>query len=245
MVQAIEREIGYRFRNRDLLRSATGTWRRAFGPLEHLGDTIADLAVAVTCHLQGGDAESAAQIVANANLERVFSSRIRRLVSPETGDVIEALVGAVHLDGGFDEAAAVTNRLLVEGVPWRPIEVRKVERLAGTDGPVWLGSLVFDAVVADRVAEVRGIAATSQRELSTTRSVRTSNSALERLVALPEVRRLLSTDIGDVRGLKSATASTLLGHGWSTTRELVVAVLEAGGPLARTGRRGARRQPRR
>lgn len=242
MVLAIEHEIGYRFRNRDLLRSATSTWRRAFGPLEHLGDTIADLAIAVTCHLQGGDAEAATQIVANANLERVFSNRLRRLVSPDTGDVIEALVGAVHLDGGFDQAATVTNHLLVEGVPWRPIHEERAERLSGAAGPVWLGSLVLDAVVADRVVELRGVAGTSQRELSTTRAVRTSTAALERLVRLPAARRYASTDIDDVRGLKSAAASTLLGHGWSATRELVVALLEAGGPLARAGRRGALRQ---
>ena len=41
----VEREIGYRFHDRALLRAATATWHRAFGSLEHLGDTIADLAV--------------------------------------------------------------------------------------------------------------------------------------------------------------------------------------------------------
>jgi hypothetical protein len=245
-VHSVEREIGYRFRNRELLRSATGVWRRSFGALEHLGDAIADLAVAVTCHRLDGDAETAAQIVANANLERVFSNRLRRLVRPGTGDVIEALIGAVHLDGGFDEAARVTNALLIEGVAWQPIPISRADALEEPGvGPVWVGALVLDAVVADRVVELRGAAGTSQRELSTTRATRTSTASLDRLVREAGARPRLPAAVGDARELKAAAASTMLARGWQTTRRLVVEVLEVGGPLARPARRGVLRQSRR
>ncbi|MDA0202133.1 MAG: hypothetical protein O2870_02010, partial [Actinobacteria bacterium] len=107
------------------------------------------------------------------------------------------------------------------------------------------GALVLDAVVADRVVELRGAAGTSQRELSTTRATRTSTAALDRLVREAGARPRLAAAVGDARALKAAAASTMLARGWQTTRRLVVEVLEVGGPLARPARRGVLRQSRR
>lgn len=219
----VEREIGYRFRDRTLLRGATATWHRAFGPLEHLGDTIADLAVGVTCHRLGAGADVAAGLVDNLHLERVMASRLRRLVRPRTGDVIEALVGAVHLDGGFDRAADVTVRLLVPDTEWQTIPEHPVERLEiVAPGPVWLGALALDAVIADRLVRRWGPVRTSQRELSRARSHIVSSATLERLIG--EVPDWRSARL-DARSLKGAVAATLLRHGWTPTLAHLEAVL--------------------
>jgi hypothetical protein len=224
-VHPVEREIGYRFRDRTLLRGATGTWHRSFGPLEHLGDTIADLAVGVTCHRLGIGPDVAATLVDNVHLERVMASRLRRLVRPRTGDVIEALVGAVHLDGGFDRAAEATVRLLVPDARWEPLPESPVPSTeAPVDGPVWLGALVLDAAIADHLLRRWGPVRTSQRELSHTRSHIVRTTTLDRLVAEVPAWRAAGLD---ARRLKGSVASTLLRHGWSPTRDHLVGVLVA------------------
>jgi hypothetical protein len=224
-VHPVEREIGYRFRDSALLRGATGTWHRSFGPLEHLGDTIADLAVAVTCHRLGAGPDIAATLVDNAHLERVMASRLRRLVRPRTGDVIEALVGAVHLDGGFDRAAEVAIRLLVPDSRWESIPESAVPVGVPTgDGPVWLGALVLDAVIADHLVRRRGPTRTSQRELSRTRSHIVRSTALERLVGQVPAWRSAGLD---ARRLKGSVALLLLHHGWVPTRDHLEGVLVA------------------
>lgn len=221
----VEREIGYRFHDRTLLRGATATWHRAFGPLEHLGDTIADLAVGITCHRLGAGADVAAGLVDNLHLERVMASRLRRLVRPRTGDVIEALVGAVHLDGGFDRAAEVTVRLLIPDTEWQVIPESPVEMLeTSAPGPVWLGALVLDAVIADRLVRQSGPVRTSQRELSRNRSHIVRSATLERLIT--EVPSWRNARL-DTRSLKGSIASTLLRHGWTPTLLHLEAVLVA------------------
>ncbi|MGA1034143.1 MAG: hypothetical protein ACO3VI_02410 [Ilumatobacteraceae bacterium] len=222
-VRAVEREIGYRFSDDELLRGATHTWHRLFGPLEHLGDAIADLAVGLSCHRVGLGPEVASRIVDNAHLESVLARRLRRVVRPRTGDVIEALVGAVHLDGGFDHAARVTSGLLMPDVGWRPIHESAVASLEiGAPDQVWLGALVLDAVLADDLIRRRGPARTSQRELSRRRSEIVSTSNLDRVI---NADGLLRETVGDVRGLKSALAATLLAHGWAPTSGVVLDLL--------------------
>ena len=231
----VEREIGYRFHDRALLRAATATWHRAFGSLEHLGDTIADLAVGLTCHRLGAGADVAAGLVDNLHLERVMASRLRRLVRPRTGDVIEALVGAVHLDGGFDRAAEVTVRLLIPDTDWQAIPESPVVALdASAPGPVWLGALALDAVIADQLVRRWGPVRTSQRELSQTRSDIVRTATLEQLIG--EVPSWRSARL-DARSLKGSIATTLLSHGWTPMRDHLEAVLVAhhllGGPRHR------------
>ena len=221
----VEREIGYRFRDRALLRGATGTWHRSFGPLEHLGDAIADLAVAVTCQRLGAGPDVAATLVDNAHLERVMASRLRRLVRPRTGDVIEALVGAVHLDGGFDRAADVTVRLLVPDSRWEPIPESPISNgVPSGHGPVWLGALVLDAVIADHLVRLRGPVRTSQRELSRTRSHIVRSATLDRLISEVPTWRAAGLD---GRRLKGVVAVMMLRHGWVPTRDHLEGVLTA------------------
>lgn len=222
-MRPVEREIGYRFGDSELLRGATHTWHRLFGPLEHLGDAIADLAVGLCCERVGLGPEVAARIVDNAHLESVLARRLRRVVRPRTGDVIEALVGAVHLDGGFDHAARVTAGLLMPDVGWRSIREGDAASLeTGRPDQVWLGALVLDAVLADDLIRRRGPARTSQRELSRRRSEVVATANLNRVINADARLRQLA---GDARGLKASLAATMLTHGWGPTRRLALDVV--------------------
>jgi hypothetical protein len=222
-VRPVEREIGYRFRNTELLKGSTHTWHRLFGPLEHLGDAIADLVVGVNCYCAGLGPAQASRIVDNAHLELVLARRLRRVVKPHTGDVIEALIGAVHLDSDFDHAAQVTTRLLMPDRRWVPMpEVQPTALRAGEPTLVWLGALALDAVIADDLVRRRGAGRTSQRELSRRRSELVATVNLERVVRRSTQ---LPAQVVDARSFKAAIAQTMIDTGWSSTRELVVRLL--------------------
>lgn len=223
MVRPVERAIGYRFRNREFLTGSTHTWHRMFGPLEHLGDAIADLAIGINCERLGLGPEVASRIVDNSHLEAVLIRRLRRVVKPRTGDVIEAIVGAVHLDSDFDHAARVTVGLLMPDTRWTPIPETAVEHLVpGSQSKVWLGALALDAVIADELIRRRGPGRTSQRELSRRRSEVVSTAHLERIISRDQGLRRLVTD---PRGFKDSIATTLLVHGWQPTRAVVLDAL--------------------
>ncbi len=224
-VHPVERAIGYRFRDRDLLRGSTNTWHRLFGPLEHLGDAIADLVVGLNCNRIGLGPDIASRIVDNAHLEAVLTRRLRRVVRPRTGDVIEALIGGVHLDSDFDRAARVTVNLLMPDVQWLPIaETSPAGLVAGSSELVWLGALVLDAVIADDLIRRRGPGRTSQRELSRHRSEIVSTKNLEQMIRR---RAELSGSVLDARDLKGSIAATMLANGWGPTRRLVLDLLGA------------------
>ena len=231
-VRPVEREIGYRFRNTELLEGSTHTWHRLFGPLEHLGDAIADLVIGINCYRSGLGPEQAARIVDNAHLEAVLARRLRRVVKPRTGDVIEALIGAVHLDSDIDHAAQVTTRLLMPDIRWAPMpEVHTASLHPGEPALVWLGALALDAVIADDLIRRRGAGRTSQRELSRHRSELVATVNLERVVRRSTQ---LPAQVDDARSFKAAIARTMIDTGWSSTRSTTLGILYGG----RSGGRG-------
>lgn len=135
MLQAIERAIGYRFRQPELARQALT--HRSFGEphnerLEFLGDAILSSAIAIALFARFGDLREGdlsrlrAQLVRQESLHRLAEAASLgehlRLGEGELrsgghrrpsilADALEAMIGAVYLDGGFAEAQAVIGRL--------------------------------------------------------------------------------------------------------------------------------------
>ncbi len=135
MLQAIERAIGYRFRQPELVRQALT--HRSFGEphnerLEFLGDAILSSAIAIALFERFGDLREGdlsrlrAQLVRQESLHRLAEAASLgehlRLGEGELksgghrrpsilADALEAVIGAVYLDGGFAEAQAVIARL--------------------------------------------------------------------------------------------------------------------------------------
>jgi ribonuclease-3 len=135
MLQAIERAIGYRFRQPELARQALT--HRSFGEphnerLEFLGDAILSSAIAIALFARFGDLREGdlsrlrAQLVRQESLHRLAEAASLgehlRLGEGELrsgghrrpsilADALEAVIGAVYLDGGFAEAQAVIGRL--------------------------------------------------------------------------------------------------------------------------------------
>jgi ribonuclease-3 len=128
----LEKRIGYRFRARELLEealrhasTAEGEARKSYQRLEYLGDAVLNLCVAENTYRtfpaaeEGALSKARSALINNRNLVRVGERigvpdalRIDPSVR-ETGggvtrkmvaDAVEAIAGAIFLDGGYDEA---------------------------------------------------------------------------------------------------------------------------------------------
>jgi ribonuclease-3 len=148
---ALERRLGYRFGNRSLLIRALT--HRSFSTehnerLEFLGDSVLGLVVADLLfkkldHGAEGDlSRLRAQLVREESLHGLARdldlSRLLRLGEGEAhaggrerasilADALEAVIGAVYLDGGFGAAAGVVTRL------YRDVEITPALMVAAKD----------------------------------------------------------------------------------------------------------------
>lgn len=218
----LELAIGHRFNDPRLLAAASTIDSRAFGALEHLGDAIADLAVAIACWRSGLGPQDAAGLVSNDHLDAQFAQLLDGLVNAISGDVIEALVGAVFLDAGFDDAAAVAVRLCWPDADWSPLGAESSE---SKDVLTWLGAAALDAVVASHAVRTLGVDRTSQRELNEIRRRTVNNAAIRVAVE----RHLASEGLRNHHPgnwFKQQVAARLLASGWNSADAFAAAVLE-------------------
>jgi len=145
----LETKIRYRFRTRDLLEealrhasTAEGETRRSYQRLEYLGDAVLNLCIAEEMYRTYPDAEEGtlsktrSALINNRNLVRVGQAigvpetlRIDASVR-ETGggvtrkmvaDVVEAIAGAIFLDGGYDAAKKFVIDHFWEGKEMEPL----------------------------------------------------------------------------------------------------------------------------
>ena len=137
-LDALEARIGYKFQNPALLLQAVThkSWTAEYPHepnyerLEFLGDAVLQLAVTTYIHEMYPDmeegqlsklrssvvsAEPLQQVAAEIKLfdwiREVGLPKARKRHSSVAGDVVEALIGAVYLDGGWGEANAAVIRL--------------------------------------------------------------------------------------------------------------------------------------
>lgn len=89
-------------------RSSMSSWRRWrwhlaawLARLDLLGDAVLGLAVVEHLVHRNGPQARASVLTSNAHLDERFNRSSAVFTSAQTGDVIEALIGAVHLDAGY------------------------------------------------------------------------------------------------------------------------------------------------
>jgi ribonuclease-3 len=152
---ALQERLGYRFRNPDLLTTALthvsaapGGEAESYQRLEFLGDRVLGLAAARWLYATFPQAsegelsrrlaelvrrESCAEVAAAWDVGpelRLGPSEIRsggRRKETILADVCEAIIGAVCLDGGFEDAAALVERSFADlmATPRRPLRDAK------------------------------------------------------------------------------------------------------------------------
>jgi ribonuclease III len=135
VIQALEQRLGYAFKQTDLLQQALT--HKSFGSphyerLEFLGDSVLNVTVSDVLFQQfsgqdeGDLTRIRAHLVRQDTLHRLalslgFSALLRLSEGEAKGggaqrpsilaDALEAVIGAVYLDGGFEEARALVGRL--------------------------------------------------------------------------------------------------------------------------------------
>lgn len=176
-LDALQQRLGHRFAGAALLQRALT--HRSFSAehnerLEFLGDAVLNAAVSGLLYerFAGGDegdlTRVRAHLVREDSLHRVALAlglpEVVRLSEGETkgggalrpsilADAVEALIGAVFLDGGFDPAQAVVRRLFGELIA--TTEVEAFTKDAKTELQEWLQARKLP-VPAYRIAATRG-----------------------------------------------------------------------------------------
>jgi ribonuclease-3 len=159
-LSALQVRLGYAFRDRGLLQLATT--HRSFSAdhnerLEFLGDSVLNLAVAHLLYAQlsqlpeGDLSRVRANLVKQDTLQQLAQqlelSKVLRLGEGELrsggakrpsilADALEAVIGAVYLDGGYTAAQSLVQRLFQE-VDIRP-EMQAAAKDAKTELQEWL-----------------------------------------------------------------------------------------------------------
>jgi hypothetical protein len=220
---------GHRFDDDRLASWATDTSSRAFGSLETLGDAIADFAVGLTCWRNGID--GAAQRTSNAALDAIYHQRLEGIVRANSGDVVEALIGAVHLDAGFEAAAALATRWCCPGLDWEPLGDHDVDELVHDDGlefPAGLAADALDALVADVIVTTIGPTVTTQKMIHRLRVRVVDGPGRARLARRFGLRVRTTERTGIAEPIRASVLTTLLTAGWDRTSALLAPHIDLG-----------------
>lgn len=155
LLDAATAATGHTFADPAILHLALSPPDPGFSRLEFLGDGVLGLAVFAAGTVAGVSPEPLKAAVSN----RTLDGRLAELglaVGPRSGDVLESLVGAVHLDAGFDAAAGVAVRIVgpvggrVAALPaWPPPSGTTLSNPA----LAFIGSQVMFAAAADHLAQ--------------------------------------------------------------------------------------------
>ena len=219
---AVETVLGHTFSNPQLGDTALSTWRRGFSRLEFLGDSILGLAVFSTAEVHRFSRQAAIARVSNNHLDEVFRQTLSRHTSSNSGDVVEAIIGAVHLDGGYVAAARVATALCLPeceaAIPPIDVEAAGIE---GSRSLSFVGAAVLSAAVADELCRENPDQShrwfSEQRMLALTR----------RHLAAVSIKLGYSRegDLNDEKfkakasdGLEAAVARQFLTRGWDAAR---------------------------
>lgn len=219
-VAAAEAVVGCPLVDRQLAVVALHPQLAGFSRLEFVGDAVLNLAVFCAGELAGANRSQLATAVSNDALDRIIGASA--IAAPRrSGDVLEALVGAVHLGSGFGPAWSASLHLAGAAAGVDPLDPPPVHRdlLDGVSarGLAFVGAATLRAVVADHLVRVRPDA--TQAAYSDARAAVLSTAALA-----GAWRRATGDALADQVAsdrLEARVAACLLGDGWDAAIGLV------------------------
>jgi dsRNA-specific ribonuclease len=220
---AVEQSVGYTFSTPSLGEVALSTWRQGFSRLEFLGDSVLGLAVFSTAEVNHFPRKRAIARVANRYLDDVFREKLSLHTKSNSGDVIEALIGAIHIDGGFAEAGRIATAICLpeHKLATPPIDPESAG-ISNTRSLAFIGAAVLSAAVADELC--REYPGQTHKWLSEQRAAMLGRRHLAGLSV-----RLGYSSNGDVEDarfrakasdeLEAAVGAQFLRRGWEQARE--------------------------
>jgi len=151
-LSGVESVLGHTFADKTLGSLALTVGRPGWGRLEFLGDAILNVVIFATAESRGCPRDHAEQLVSNRNLRKIFGRKFASHTEDTTGDIVEALIGAVFLDSDFNTAASVITTSIEPSLglfdPWL---LQKNVTTIEQRGLAWIGSEAAEAVVADHL----------------------------------------------------------------------------------------------
>ncbi len=151
-LSSLESELGYQFEDRELLEMAL-THRSVGYPnnerLEYLGDAVLGYVIAEYLFIQGYSEDQMSLIRANFVKRDTLADIARKIELGKFGllgsgarkdgghdrdsilaDALEAVIGAVHVDGGTESGRLVINNLFIRGSAGKFLDVEKDSKTA-------------------------------------------------------------------------------------------------------------------
>lgn len=202
-----------------------------FSRLEFLGDAVLNLSVFTAGGVSDVERASAIAAVANDHLDACMQAG--PLASERrSGDVLEALIGAVHLEHGFAAAWVASLRLVGAsvGIPSDLPAPPGTSGLAGLDHRwlAFIGAALLGAAVADEVCRAEpdwSHDRYSERRSAQLGSTRLATLSRQHLAA----RGVAGSDQIAADALQVAAAEAFIGGGW----DAAIAAARRFGVLAR------------
>jgi dsRNA-specific ribonuclease len=228
---AVQAIIGHQFSDQNLGQVALNPTIRGFIRLEFLGDAILGLVTFTMTEAAGYAREDAKKLVSNQRLREIFEKLIAPYSPANTGDVMEALVGAAYLDSGFDCASEVICRAIV--TEFGKFDHNVISRKATTfadRGLKFIGAHVSSAVVAEHLCRTKPQSNHeyfSRRRSELLRATRLGPRS-RKLGLTPPVKTVQATrrkNELDTDRLDSHVAQIFLSKGWDCARPEIVKVL--------------------
>lgn len=226
-LEGAESVLRHTFTNRDIGSIALQPWRRGFSRLEFLGDSVLGLAVFTLAECAGENRHLASETVSNKSLDRLFFGSFAEFTSANTGDVIEASIGAVHIDAGFDAAATVATRICGVG-DFDGTAVAERSTNLTPKGLRFIGAALTNAVVADHLCRTepeRNHQWFSETRSSLTRTGRIAHISRQGGFAPSDLGGRKSRDEAAADRFQEAVGSMFACDGWAATAPIVAELL--------------------
>lgn len=222
--------LDYEFTDRELGSIALQPSRLGFSRLEFVGDAILGLVVFTLAECADAPRPLASELVSNDMLDELFLSTFAEFSRANTGDVIEALIGAVYLDGGFDRAAnAVTTAVVPRFGSFDSRAIADHSRDLSSRGLMYLGANTSKAVVADHLCRTqpeRNHRWYSEERGKFLRTARLAEIARSKGFCSPDLRGDPRKDATATDTIDKHIGELFLSRGWDEAGPEIAGVLD-------------------
>lgn len=231
-----EARLGYSFADPSLGHIALHPSKRGFSRLEFLGDAILSVVVFTLAESANHPRNGAKMLVSNQRLREIYMKSFAAYSPGNTGDVMEALVGAVYLDGGFDNAADIITRTIETsfGAFDHDLIAAKAQAFEQR-GLMWIGAHVESAVVADHLCttvprETHKFYSQQRGGILLSARLAERSRQLGLVAQHGDSRASAKKDMNDADVLDAHVATLFLQNGWDVAKPEILKVLDIADP---------------
>lgn len=231
-LRGAEARLGYTFTDESLGLIALNPSKKGFSRLEFLGDAVLAVVVFTLTESVSHPRSDARKLVSNDRLREIYMDSFAAHSPGNTGDVMEALVGAVYLDGGFQNAADVITRVIETRFgTFDQVKISANMTSFEQRGLMWIGAHTASAVAADYLCRTHPRQTHEFYSVQRSGFLRASRLAqrsreLDLVAREATSRPSITRDKNDTDVLDAHVATMFLRDGWDLAKPRVMDVLD-------------------